>query len=77
MPRKTKQTFESAMQELEEMIKALEEGKLTLEESITSYQKGMSLAVYCQEMLQKAEQEIYVYEENGFKKSGEDQKDEA
>ena len=69
MPRKKKQTFENAMEELEGVIKALEQGELTLEESIESYQKGMTLATYCSDILEKAEQQVYILEEDEFKKS--------
>lgn len=72
MPKKVKQSFESAIDELENIIKQLENGTLTLEESIESYKKGMTLATYCSNVLQKAEQEVFIYEENSFKKqSGE------
>lgn len=72
MAKKVKQSFESAIEALESIIKQLENGTLTLEESIENYKKGMELAGFCSEVLQKAEQEIFIYEENSFKKqSGE------
>ena len=68
MPRKSEKNFEKAISELEASVKRLEEGELTLEESIKEYKKGMDLAAYCSEVLKKAEQEIYVYEYSHYKK---------
>lgn len=68
MARKSGKNFEKAMTELEESVKRLEDGDITLEESIKEYKKGMDLAAYCMEILKKAEQEIYVYEASHYKK---------
>lgn len=68
MPKKVKQNFEIAMDELEGIIKHLENSSFTLEESIEHYKKGMTLAAYCFETLQKAEQEVFIYEQNSFQK---------
>ena len=68
MARKQAKNFEKAITELEDSVKRLEDGDITLEESIAEYKKGMDLAAYCMEVLKKAEQEIYVYEENLYKK---------
>ena len=68
MARKAKKNFEEALIELEENVKLLEEGDITLEESIDAYKKGMDLAAYCMEVLKKAEQEIYVYDASHYKK---------
>lgn len=69
MPRKkAEKNFESALLALEESVKKLENGEITLEESIAEYKKGMDLAAYCMEVLNKAEQEIYVYESSHYKK---------
>lgn len=68
MARKSEKNFEKAILELEESVKRLEDGDITLEESIAEYKKGMDLAAYCMEVLKKAEQEIYVYEEKHYKK---------
>jgi exodeoxyribonuclease VII small subunit len=73
MPKKKTQDFESSLKELEEIIYALEKDTVSLEESIQYYKKGMDLAAYCSTVLKKAEQEVYIYEEESFKKwSGED-----
>ncbi|MBQ1275076.1 MAG: exodeoxyribonuclease VII small subunit [Cellulosilyticum sp.] len=74
MPRKSEKNFEKAITELEASIKRLEDGDVTLEESIAEYKKGMDLAAYCMEVLKKAEQEIYVYESSHYKKFEEEEK---
>lgn len=66
--RKAAKSFEKALSDLEESVKRLESGEITLEESISEYKKGMDLAAYCMEFLKKAEQEIYVYEEAHYRK---------
>ncbi|MBP3887052.1 MAG: exodeoxyribonuclease VII small subunit [Cellulosilyticum sp.] len=68
MVKKSEKNFEEAIAELETSVKRLEDGDITLEESIAEYKRGMDLAAYCMEVLKKAEQEIYVYEENHYKK---------
>ncbi|MGL4737709.1 MAG: exodeoxyribonuclease VII small subunit [Cellulosilyticaceae bacterium] len=68
MPRKPKQDFESTIKELETIIREMESGELSLEESINQYKKGMELAAFCSTVLKKAEQEVYVYENNTYEK---------
>jgi len=51
-------TFEEAFRELEETVRKLEEGDLTLEESIALFERGMRLAEYCGEKLDKAELKV-------------------
>jgi exodeoxyribonuclease VII small subunit len=50
--------FEALYKRLEETVAKLEQGNLTLEESITLYEEGMKLARRCQELLQQAELRI-------------------
>lgn len=68
MARKIAKNFEEALLALEENIKRLEEGDITLEESIKVYKKGMDLAAFCNDVLKKAEQEVYVYEQGQYHK---------
>jgi exodeoxyribonuclease VII small subunit len=59
MAKETKtETFEQTYARLEETVGKLEQGGLTLEESIALYEEGMTLARKCQEMLDGAEQKI-------------------
>jgi exodeoxyribonuclease VII small subunit len=50
--------FESTLDEIEKIIESLEEGNLSLEDSIKAYEKGMSLTKDCQKMLSDAELKI-------------------
>ena len=50
--------FEVLYGRLEEAVTKLEQGGLTLEESLTMYEEGMDLARRCQELLQNAELRI-------------------
>ena len=40
--------FESTLSEIEKIIESLEEGNLSLEDSIEAYEKGISLTKACQ-----------------------------
>ncbi len=73
MPKKSVKGFEANIAELEAIINSMESGEYTLEESIKKYKEGMTLALECQNILKKAEQEIYIYEEESFKKSSGDE----
>ncbi len=53
-----KQTFETAIKKLEETVTALEEGNLTLNDSLKLYEQGTKLASFCGECLDNAEQKI-------------------
>jgi exodeoxyribonuclease VII small subunit len=51
-------TFEQAMAELEEIVKKLEKGELTLDESISCFRRGVELTKYCNRKLDEAERSI-------------------
>ncbi len=51
-------TFEQALQELEVLVRRLEEGRLPLEEAISSYEKGVALKSHCQAKLQAAKLKV-------------------
>jgi len=57
-------TFESAIIELENITKSLEEGNLPLLESVGLFEKGMELIKYCNDCLEKAEAKITVLAKN-------------
>ena len=50
--------FEKALKKLEEIALKLEEGDLSLDESINQFEKGMQLAKFCREKLDEAERKI-------------------
>ena len=49
------ESFESVYKRLEEVVRQLDEGGLTLDESIGLYEQGMQLAQRCQALLETAE----------------------
>ena len=50
--------FEQSIEELEQIVRQLEKGELTLEDSLKQFEKGISLARHCHNVLQQAEQKI-------------------
>lgn len=52
--------FETSMEELEEYVRRLEEGNLSLEEAIKVFQKGIEASKYCAQQLEEAESKIMV-----------------
>ncbi len=51
-------TFESALAELEEIVAAMEEEQLPLEELVTRYEKGSKLLVRCESVLASARKRL-------------------
>jgi len=58
--KKTAFNFENAIEQLEELVEALEEGDLSLEESLKAFENGIKLTRECQVALEKAEQRIQI-----------------
>ncbi|MGB1639770.1 MAG: exodeoxyribonuclease VII small subunit [Pseudohongiellaceae bacterium] len=52
--------FEEALQELERLVSSMEEGELSLEDSMKAFEKGIKLTRECQTALQKAEQKVQI-----------------
>ena len=53
-----KLSFERAIEELETIVKRLEDGKVPLEESVTIYERGEALKRRCDELLRQAEARV-------------------
>ncbi len=51
-------SFEESLTELEKIISELEDGKVSLEESIDIYTRGSHLRVHCEKKLQSAKERI-------------------
>ncbi|MFY9177710.1 MAG: exodeoxyribonuclease VII small subunit [Caldicoprobacterales bacterium] len=62
----TSLNFEEAIAELEEIIEKLEsqESDLTLEEAVELYKRGILLSQHCNQILEKAQQEIKILTKN-------------
>lgn len=56
------QSFEAALNELEQLVERLESGELPLEQAIASHRRGIELAKYCSEKLTRAEAEVKILE---------------
>ncbi len=59
-----KQSFENNLKELENVVKTLESGEVSLDEMLTLYEKGISLTKACTSALDEAEQKINVLTKN-------------
>jgi exodeoxyribonuclease VII small subunit len=57
--------FESAVAELDTIVKTLEEGDLALEKSLELYERGVQLARFCHSKLEGAERRIELLNERG------------
>ena len=53
-----KLSFEKALGELEEIVRALESGNAPLEESIEQYERGIALKTHCEKKLAEARLKI-------------------
>ena len=62
MPRKStkKPDFETALTELEELVETLEQGDISLEESLKLFERGVTLTRNCQTSLKQAEQKVQI-----------------
>ena len=60
MAEKKKMTLESAMARLEEIVKAMEDDKLSLEKSLKLYEEGVGLVSMCQGELESAKRKIQI-----------------
>jgi exodeoxyribonuclease VII small subunit len=53
-------TFESQLKALEKIVERLENGELTLEESVQLFEEGLKLSTACKKELETAEGKIQV-----------------
>ncbi len=61
MPRKKSATlFEDSMTELEQIVAQMEQGDISLEESLKAFERGVKLTRTCQKALQEAEQKVQI-----------------
>jgi exodeoxyribonuclease VII small subunit len=48
-------SFEQAMEELEKIVKDLEDGRLPLDDAVSAFERGVFLKEVCQQKLEKAQ----------------------
>lgn len=51
-------SFENALDELEKIVRSLESGSAPLEESISTYERGVALKKHCEKKLADAQMKI-------------------
>ncbi len=66
MPKGKKIDFEASLDQLEQLVDQMEEGELTLEDSLKAFEQGVKLTRECQQALKAAEQKVQLLmEKNG------------
>lgn len=64
--KKSPSQFEDSMEELEKLVEQMEQGDISLEESLKAFERGIKLTRTCQQALQDAEQKVQILlEKNG------------
>jgi exodeoxyribonuclease VII small subunit len=53
-----KKTFEAALKQLEDIVREMESGDLSLEQAVKKYETGITHSKYCLEILDKTEKRI-------------------
>lgn len=56
--------FEEALVELEQLVEKMEQGELSLEESLKHFERGIALTRACQKALTEAEQKVQILLDN-------------
>ena len=65
MTKKDTANFEESLQKLEKIIEKLEDGDISLEESVKSFEQGIGLVKECQKQLSQAELKVKKLLDNG------------
>lgn len=74
--KKTAPTFEDRLRRLQEIVAALENGDLPLEDSVKLYKEGLALSRACREQVEKARNEVRLLTEEGLEPFDETRLDE-
>ena len=65
MTKKTKEPdLESSLAEINTLIEKMEHGELSLEQSLTHFERGIRLIKHAQKILQEAEQKVQILMKN-------------
>tara|TARA_B100000902_G_scaffold266599_1_gene252650 strand:+ start:478 stop:696 length:219 start_codon:yes stop_codon:yes gene_type:complete len=65
MTKKDTVNFETSLQKLEKIIAKLEDGDISLEDSVKSFEEGIGLVKDCQKQLSQAELKVKKLLDNG------------
>ena len=63
-------SFEKALADLEKIVAQMEDGGLSLEQSLAAHKRGLELAKFCRERLEAAQQQVRVLESGVLKPLG-------
>jgi exodeoxyribonuclease VII small subunit len=56
--------FEKSLTELTDIVESMEDGQLSLEQSLAQFERGITLVRTCQQKLQTAEQKVKILTES-------------
>ena len=59
-------SYETAYQQLEALVASLESGELSLEESVSVYERGQKLSAHCQALLENAQLKVKMVDDAGL-----------
>nr|VFJ58484.1 MAG: exodeoxyribonuclease VII small subunit [Candidatus Kentron sp. FM]VFK11713.1 MAG: exodeoxyribonuclease VII small subunit [Candidatus Kentron sp. FM] len=62
-PPENKVNFEQSLAELERLVAHMEQGDLTLEETLENFERGIQLSKTCQKAIDEAEQRVRILTE--------------
>jgi len=65
MTKKDTVNFETSLKKLEKIIEKLEDGEISLEDSVKSFEEGIGLVKECQKQLSEAELKVKKLLDNG------------
>jgi exodeoxyribonuclease VII small subunit len=60
-------SYEAALEELEQLVQAVESGQLPLEQLLSGYERGAQLLAWCRGKLEAVENQIKVLDEGTLK----------
>ncbi len=55
-----KQSFETSIKELEEIVEHLEKGDIALDETLAKYERGIKIYKQCYQLLEKTEKKVNI-----------------
>jgi exodeoxyribonuclease VII small subunit len=61
--------FETALSELNQLVEKMEQGGLSLEQSLSFFERGIQLTRQCQQALESAEQKVRILVDKNGKES--------
>ncbi len=59
--------YEDALAELDDLVQAMESGRLPLDELLVAYRRGAVLLAFCRDRLQAVEEQVKVLEDGQLK----------